>query len=220
MLPDWAVTEDAAARALKEHFGVATLEGFGIETGDASLRAAAGVLHYLNETQKQSLVHITALRRFHTGQHLLLDHSTRARLDLDALFTVLDFTATAAGARLLRDRLHLPLTNVEDITARHAAVEELAAGGFLRRDLRERLKGIRDIERIVSRAATRRASPRDLAGLRATLSIVPGVSEALREAKSDILQRIRVDLDPVPEVGELLAARSPRIRPRSCATAA
>ncbi len=203
-LPDWALSADAATRSLKEHFGVATLEGFGIQAGDASLRAAAGVLHYLNETQKQGLGHITALRRFHSGQHLLLDHATRARLDLNALFGVLDFTATAAGARLLRDRLHLPLTDVGEIRARHATVEELTSDSFLRRDLREQLKHVRDVERIVSRAATRRASPRDLGGLRATLLLIPGLRTALEATKSETLQRIRGDLDDVPELGGLL----------------
>jgi DNA mismatch repair protein MutS len=204
-VPDWVVAEATAARTLKEHFRVATLEGFGVRKNDPSLGAAAAVLHYLSETQRQSLVHLTALRRFRTSDHLLLDHATRARLGLDALVDVLDDTATAAGGRLLRERLGLPLTDVEEIARRQDAVEELLGDSFLRRDLREALKQVRDVERIVSRAATRRASPRDLQGLGLSLAIVPTIQNLLAPARAETLQRIRTELDPVPELRDLLA---------------
>jgi len=203
-VPDWVVAEATAVRTLKEHFRVATLEGFGLKRNDPSLGAAAAILHYLADTQRQSLVHLTALRRFRSGDHLVLDHATRARLDLDALVAVLDDTATAAGGRLLRERLNLPLTDTADIARRQDAVEELAGDSFLRRDLKEALKGVRDIERIVSRAATRRVTPRDLLGLRLSLEAVPGVRNLLAGAGSDVLQRARAELDPVPELRDLL----------------
>jgi len=203
--PDWVVAEATAARTLKEHFRVATLEGFGVRKSDASLGAAAAVLHYLSETQRQSLAHVTALRRFRTSDHLVLDHATRGRLGLDALVDVLDGTATAAGGRLLRERLSMPLTDVEEIARRQDAVEELFADSFLRRDLREALKQVRDVERITSRAATRRCTPRDLVGLKLSLAIVPSLQNLLAPARSEALQRIRAELDPVPELRDLLA---------------
>ncbi|MHC4547490.1 MAG: DNA mismatch repair protein MutS [Planctomycetota bacterium] len=204
-IPDWVLAEATAARTLKEHFGVATLEGFGLRKQDPSLGAAAAILHYLGETQRQTLGHLTALRRFRGSDHLVLDHGTRERLELDALIDVLDDTATAAGGRLLRERLNLPLTDVHAIARRHDAVEELVGDSFLRRDLREALKAVRDIERIVSRAATRRCSPRDLVGLKASLEIVPSLRNLLAGVGSECLQRIRSDLDPVPELRDLLA---------------
>ncbi|MHC4959633.1 MAG: DNA mismatch repair protein MutS [Planctomycetota bacterium] len=200
----WVLDPATASRTLKEHFKVATLEGFGLNAKDPSLGAAAAVLHYLSETQRTALAHITALRRFRTGDHLVLDHGTRARLELDDLVTVLDRTATAAGARLLRERINLPLTCVAEIRRRHDAVDELFADSFLRRDLHETLKGVRDIERIVSRAATGRASPRDLLGLRLSLDVVPSVQNALAATQADLLQRARSDLDSVPELRDLL----------------
>jgi DNA mismatch repair protein MutS len=203
-VPDWVVAEATASRMLKEHFRVATLEGFGVRKNDPSLGAAAAVLHYLAETQRQSLAHLTALRRFRTSDHLVLDHATRARLGLDALVKVLDETTTAAGGRLLRERLGLPLTDVEEIARRQDAVDELFADSFLRRDLREALKQVRDVERIVSRAATRRCSPRDLLGLQLSLAIVPSLQNLLAAARSETLQRIRSELDPVPELRDLL----------------
>ena len=204
-VPDWVCAEATATRTLKEHFKVATLEGFGLKRHDAALGAAAAVLHYLGETQRQTLSHITALRRFRGGDHLVLDHGTRARLELDALVRVIDDTATAAGGRLLRERLHLPMTDVAEIARRQDGVAELVGDSFLRRDLREALKAVRDIERIVSRAATRRCYPRDLIGLKASLEIVPSVCNLLAGVGSECLQRVRGDLDPVPELRDLLA---------------
>jgi DNA mismatch repair protein MutS len=203
-IADWALEEANATRTLKEHFKVATLEGFGLKRQDPSLGAAAAILSYLSETQKTALTHITALRRFRSGDHLILDQSSRARLDLDDLVKVLDRTATAGGGRLLRERLHLPLTDTKAITRRHDAVEEFFGDSFLRRDLAEQLKGVRDIERIVSRAATGRCNPRDLVGLRLSLDCVPSVQNLLAAVQSEDLQRARSQLDPVPELRELL----------------
>ena len=76
----WVLDPGTAGRTLKEHFGVATLEGFGLKKQDPSIGAAAAVLHYLTETQRTALVHLTALRRFRSTDHLILDHGTRARL--------------------------------------------------------------------------------------------------------------------------------------------
>ncbi|MEM8884673.1 MAG: DNA mismatch repair protein MutS, partial [Planctomycetota bacterium] len=112
---------------------------------------------------------------------------------------------TAGGARMLAERLHEPLTKVDEIEARLDAVEELAGDSFLRRDLKESLKGVRDIERIASRAATGRCTPRDLLGLRLSLDAIPSLQTQLAAVQSAPLQRIRSDLDPVPEIRELLA---------------
>ncbi|MCZ6786809.1 MAG: DNA mismatch repair protein MutS [Planctomycetota bacterium] len=204
-VPGWVTEESSATRILKEHFGVATLEGFGLRRKDPSLGAAAAILHYLAETQCTALTHITALRRFRSGDYMVLDAATRSKLDLAALEEVVDKTLTAAGARLLRERLQLPLTDVEDIRQRHDGVEELSGDTFLRRDLKGALQGVRDIERIVSRAATNRCTPRDLVGLRLSLEAVPSIQTCLAAARAENLQRARSELDPVPELRDLFA---------------
>jgi len=201
---DWVLGEANAVTALKEHFKVATLEGFGLKRRDLSLGAAAAILHYLGETQRTALSHLTSLKRFRGGDHLVLDAGTRKRLDLDQLRDVLDHTATAGGGRLLAERLHEPLTKTDGIRARLDAVEELAGDSFLRRDLKETLKGVRDIERITSRAATGRALPRDLLGLRLSLDVVPSVQTQLAGVRAAELARIRSELDPLPELRDLL----------------
>jgi len=205
VVPDWVVGEANALQVVKEHFKVSTLEAFGLKRRDLSLGAAAAILHYLGETQRTALVHLSALKRFRTGDHLVLDHNTRQRLDLDKLREVLDRTATAGGSRLLTERIHEPLTQISEIRARHDAVEELAGDSFLRRDLFDTLKSVRDIERIASRAATGRCSPRDLLALKNSLETIPSVQTQLAAAQAAHLQRTRSELDPVPELRDLLA---------------
>ncbi len=204
-VPDWVVEEGSASRALKEHFKVASLEAYDLRRQDPSLGAAAAILHYLGETQRTALTHITALRRHRSGDHLVLDRETVARLDLDGLIGVLDRTVTAAGARLLRERILQPLTDCAAIARRLDAVEELAGDSFLRRDAKASLGSVRDIERIVSRAATQRCSPKDLLALRESLDMVPTVQNLLAGTRCEALQRARAELDPVPEVRDLLA---------------
>ncbi|MGH7162697.1 MAG: DNA mismatch repair protein MutS, partial [Planctomycetota bacterium] len=204
-VPDWAWDDATATRTLKEHFKVATLEGFGLKRQDPSIAAAGAVLHYLGETQKTALSHVTALRRFRSDDFLAVDPVTRARLGLDSLVGVLDETCTAAGGRLLRERLSYPLTDPAAIARRLDAVEEMCADSFLRRDLGQALSGVRDVERILSRAATRRCSPKDLLALRQSLDLVPTVATLLAGARADALQRLRAELDPLPKLRDLLA---------------
>jgi len=204
-VPDWVMAEANAVRLLKEHFRVATLEAFELKRQDPCLGAAAAILHYLAETQRTALVHLTALRRFRSGDFVRIDPTTMRRLDFDALVRVLDATVTAAGGRLLRERLAYPLTDPSAIARRLDAVEALHADSFLRRDLKQALSAIRDVERIVSRAATNRASPKDFAGLRASLEMVPSLQNLLAGARSEALQAIRSELDPLPELREAIA---------------
>ncbi|MEM8885909.1 MAG: DNA mismatch repair protein MutS, partial [Planctomycetota bacterium] len=88
-VPDWVFGEANAQQALKSHFRVSTLEAFGLQRKDKSLGAAAAILHYLGETQRTALTHLTALKRFRGGDHLVLDAGTRRRLDLDQVREVL-----------------------------------------------------------------------------------------------------------------------------------
>ncbi|MFQ5844458.1 MAG: DNA mismatch repair protein MutS, partial [Planctomycetota bacterium] len=205
-VPEWVVAGSTAARTLRDHFGVATLEGFGLGRSDPSLGAAAAILHYLGETQRTALAHLTALRRFRSDDFLFLDQGSRARLDLEALVRVLDETVTAGGGRLLREWLHAPLTSPDGIARRQEAVEELVGDRVRRRELRAALEHVRDVERILSRAATSRVSPRDLDGLRTTLGGVPTIESHLDGVRSETLERVRADLDPVPELWETLCS--------------
>ncbi|MHB8756930.1 MAG: DNA mismatch repair protein MutS, partial [Bacillota bacterium] len=215
--PDTDFDPTTAAADLRRHFRVATLEGYGCGHLPAAIGAAGAALVYLRETQRSELSHLTRLVTYQRSEFMVLDATTRRNLELTrglrhgnrrgTLLELLDLTVTAMGARLIRDWLERPLRRVESITERHAAVADLCDQPFLRHDVREQLKAVRDLERLASRVAYGTANARDLLALRASLEALPRVVETLRGAGtlSPGLTRLAAALDPLPGVTELLA---------------
>ena len=218
--PDWAFSEAAAREALAKHFGTAGLEGFGF-TADgrdgAAIRAAGAVLDYLTETQKSSLEHIERLLPYRPGDALEIDEASRRSLEITrtirdgrregSLLAVLDRCVTAMGSRMLADWLANPLTRVEAIVPRHEAVEELVAEPALSADLRDVLRGVYDVERLLARVTTGRATPRDLSFLGRTLRCLPGLKAKMTARKSPLLNRLEAAIDLCPDLrGRLDAA--------------
>ena len=213
--PAWCFGLDASQTSLEKQFDTATLEGFGWEDGDApAIRAAGAVLDYLRETQRASLDHIDQLTPHRSSHTLEIDGATRRSLELTrklrdgqregSLISVIDRTVTAMGARRLSDWLSHPLTQVETIQLRHDAVEELHDGESRRREFRELLKGAYDLERLLARVATGRASPRDLAHIGNTLTLLPKTQQLLQSCHSDALRALGERLDPCADVCEQL----------------
>jgi len=205
-----------ATAHLCRHFGVASLDGFGLGGRPAAVGAAGGLLVYAQETQKSLLRHVDGLALHEPSAHLLLDPATRRNLEIErslrdggragSLLGAVDRTETAPGARLLRSWLLAPLLDVEEIAARQDAIQELVERAGTRRALRERLSGIQDIERLVGRAATGTAHARDLLALRASLEKLPSVREALAELEAPLAGRCLEQLDPCADVAERLGA--------------
>jgi DNA mismatch repair protein MutS len=208
--PAWTFGHKTAVEALAKHFGTKSLEGFGFDAEPAAadaaaLRAAGAVLDYLAETQKTSLAHIDRLMPYSANARLAIDSATRRSLELMAtirdgrrdgsLLGVLDRTVTCLGARLLADWLSAPLTEVEQINKRLDAVGELVADPSLTAQLRDALKQIYDIQRLLARVTTGRASPRDLAFVCHTLACLPKVKAKLTGRASALLQEIDERLD-------------------------
>ncbi len=191
---------------LCEQFGVHSLRGFGLEPGTmpAAVAAAANVLDYLRRTQLAALAHLKSLRVYSTDQYVALDPATRRNLELThslrdgsthgTLLSVIDQTETAMGGRLLRRWLLQPLLSVDEIVARHDAVQRFFDDAILRGDGRELLRNVSDLERLTSRAATGTANARDLLALLRSLDCVPQLRELLLRARPDALN----DLDPKP----------------------
>jgi DNA mismatch repair protein MutS len=215
--PGWAFGLDEARGSLLRHFGAASLEGFGFAESDASaIRAAGAVLEYLRETQKASLDHIDRLVPYRSGHTLEIDEATRRSLELSrtmrdgqregSLLAVIDRTVTAMGSRLLADWVASPLTQVADINARLDAVTELRGDDVQRRELRDRLRGVYDLERLLARVTTGRATPRDLAFVGRTLAGLPQLKALLAAARSPLLQQLQVDIDLCPELCAQIAA--------------
>lgn len=230
-MPDWRFHPDDASRALTEHFDVSDLGGFGLDGLQAAIGAAGAVLAYLDETQKTALPHLRPPRRHRTDQHLVLDRVTLRCLEVVAnqrdgsrtgtLLSVLDRTRTSMGARLLRRRLTEPLQDVDAIRRRQDAVEALVRDREARAELADLLDGIRDLERLGGRVATRRATPRDLVALGRSLAPVPELVGRLRSIEhggleSDELEAIATALDPLPELRGAIEDTLREDPPTSC----
>jgi DNA mismatch repair protein MutS len=207
--PGWAFSHDTAAQALAKHFGTASLEGFGFggeETDVQAIRAAGAILDYLNETQKTSLEHLDRLVPYHTASTLEIDEATRRSLEITrtmregrregSLLGVLDRCATAMGSRLLADWLANPLVEPESIQDRLDAVAELLDESQLAADLHDALKKVYDLQRLLARVTTGRASPRDLSFVDRTLRCLPPLKAKLTARRSRLLGELegRIDL--------------------------
>jgi DNA mismatch repair protein MutS len=190
----------SARDILMQHFQTQSLRGFGCEDYTAGLQAAANILEYLKETQVSALAHITTLSTYSTRDFMVLDAPARRNLELTSslsdggrsrtLLGVLDETLTPMGGRMLRRWLEEPLLDVGRIHRRLDAVEELAGDELLRGDLRDLLRGINDIERLVSRSAAGLANARDLVGLRDSLRRLDPLCDLLERCRADLLAEI------------------------------
>jgi DNA mismatch repair protein MutS len=212
--PDWTFDPATALAALKTHFAVGTLTGFGFADDQPCLVAAGAVVIYLQETLKASLQHIRRLRPHRPDALLTLDEVTRRSLELTrtlrdnqrdgSLLSVLDRSVTPMGARLLHDSVLAPLTDLSGINARLDAVEELLKDHALRRALREHLESCADIQRLTARVSTGKAGPRDLSAIARTLRKLPAVKAKLAGRKSPLLQDLEKRLELCPDVRDAL----------------
>ncbi len=204
-LDDYYFSFDFSYEKLKSHFGVANLEGFGIEDQRLAIRAAGAVLYYLGETQKNTLPHIRKVSLYRTTDYLLIDRMTRKNLELTerlsdgsqegTLFSVLARTKTPAGTRLLRKWLLSPSLDLLKIQARHQVVEELYSNLNLSKDLLQKLARIGDLDRIGSRIACERASARDLIALKNFLKEVPAIKERLKTCTASLLKESYLQIE-------------------------
>jgi DNA mismatch repair protein MutS len=206
--PAWAFSHQTARETLAKHFGTATLEGFGFTDSPAdvqAIRAAGAILDYLNETQKTSLEHIDRLTPYRTSGTLEIDEASRRSLEITrtlregrregSLLAILDRTVTAMGSRLLAQWLANPLTDAALLRARHEAVGELLGDASLCAELDETLRRVYDVERLLARVTTGRASPRDLGFLGRTLRLLPGLKAKLTARKSPLINELEAAID-------------------------
>lgn len=200
---------------LLTHFQTQSLRGFGCEEYTAGLDACALVLRYLLETQVNALPHIRTLSTYSAREFMVLDAPARRHLELTAsmseggrnrtLLGVLDETLTPMGGRLMRRWLEEPLLDVGRIQRRHEAVEELAHDVIRRGDLRDLLRGMGDMERLVSRAAAGLANARDLVALKNALLRLPEIADALTGVRSEKLQDLGRRLACPPDIAARIA---------------
>jgi len=203
-----------AEEKLLEHFQVLSLKCFGITDKTSGMKAARAIIRYLEETQMQKLTHFTKIQYLEGSNHMIIDNITQKNLELTenlrdgsirgTLLEVLDDTITAMGKRLLRTWIHTPLIDVKQIRQRLDAVEEFSNHYFKRDDLRRLLREVRDIDRLISRVAYGCATPKDLIGLKISISQLPPIKKVIAESVCEKLNYLSTRLDDLSEIVALL----------------
>jgi len=211
---DYHFDPEIASHVLMDHFNVASLEGFGCANKPLAISASGAVISYLMDTQRAPLANIKTLKTYHITNYMILDATTIKNLELlqnfrdfsthGTLVEVLDETVTPMGGRLLKKWILQPLLDVQQINDRLDAVEEFVKNIFLRKDLRQTISGIYDLQRIISRLNLNRINPKDLIGLKESLKLLPKIKKVLEEAKSKLLVDLHSSLDTFPEVVDLI----------------
>ena len=183
---------------LTKQFSTVSLEGFGCENLSAGVRAAGALVFYVRETQKQKIKHLTRLETYSLGHYLLVDDSSCRNLELEknlhtntrrgTLMGIMDHTRTAMGARLLKSWLRYPLIEMEEIRARHEAVAEAKDNIQSRREIRELLKSVFDIERVSTKIVMGHANARDLIALKRSLLALPQIQNIVSNLTSELFR--------------------------------
>ena len=197
-MEDWVFQTDYAFESLNKHFKTNTLKGFGVEHLEEGVIAAGAILHYLGETQHHKLEHIGRINRIAEDEYVWMDRFTIRNLELYhsafakaiTLLDVIDKTTSPMGARLLKRWLALPLKNVEKITKRHDVVSYLLEQEILFEKLRHQIKQIGDVERLISKVATGKVSPREVIQLKNSLEAMVPIKAQASQAGNEALKII------------------------------
>lgn len=201
---DWIYTDSAAKDRLNKHFGTKNLKGFGVNNMSLAIIASGAALYYMDLTEHHKLNHVTTLARIEGDQYVWLDKFTIRNLELYGkvrdggctLADVLDYTISPMGSRLLRRWIAFPLKNIAAITERHEIVEYYFKEADFRDLIHEELVRIGDMERIVSKLAVGRVSPRELVQLKVALQAVENIQKSCLQTGHDSVKKIGEQLNP------------------------
>ncbi|BAZ89208.1 DNA mismatch repair protein MutS [Raphidiopsis curvata NIES-932] len=209
-------SQGEARSKLLQKFKLRSLEGIGCEHLPLAVRAAGGLLEYIEDTQKQNSVPLQLLRSYTLNDYLILDHQTRRNLEISqtvrdgtfhgSLLWALNHTSTPMGGRALRRWLLQPLIDIKGIKSRQDTIEELVENTPLRQDLRKLLRQIYDLERLTGRAGSGTANARDLLALADSFSRLPELSQLVADARSPFLKVLQKVPPIVEELGKKLHA--------------
>ncbi|MEW5938622.1 MAG: DNA mismatch repair protein MutS [Chloroflexota bacterium] len=186
--PAWRFEPGKCEETLLTHYNASTLDGFGLKGQSLPIRAAGAIVQYIRETQPDALHLLTGLRVYSLSEFMTLDAATRRNLELTetlrgevkgSLLSVVDHTVTPMGKRLMRTWVSQPLLDVAKIQSRQEGVNYFFSNGMKRAEVREALKPLADLERLVNRVIAGNAQPRDLVATRSTLAQLPKVVESV-----------------------------------------
>ncbi|QOV20968.1 DNA mismatch repair protein MutS [Blautia liquoris] len=213
-LDDWYFDDENCEKVLKEHFKVLSLEGLGLSDYSCGLIACGALFQYLYETQKSDMPQMTSVTPYVTDRFMVIDSSSRRNLELvetmrekskkGSLLWVLDKTKTAMGSRMLRSFLERPLIDADEINRRLSAIEELNTQGMLRDEMREYLRPVYDLERLISRISYQSANPRDLIAFKTSLEMLPFIKQLLNSFESNMMREIQDEMDPLEDLYQLI----------------
>jgi DNA mismatch repair protein MutS len=212
-LDDWIFTADAAHDRLLRQFETGSLKGFGVHDIPAGIIAAGAILHYLDLTQHTAIGHITSLRRIEEDSYVRLDKFTVRNLELVApmtadgksLLSVIDRTVSPMGARLLRRWLLFPLKDAKKINRRLDVVEHFFRNPEEREDLRELIEQVGDLERLISKVAVGRISPREVVQLRNALNAIEPIKQMGEASAQETLRSMGEQLNPCALIRDRIA---------------
>ncbi len=209
-LDDWAFTSEFGSDLLLKHFGTKSLKGFGIEGMDQAIIAAGAALHYLADTAHDKVKHISTISRIEEEKYVWLDRFTIRNLELfgsqndnaKTLIDVIDHTISPMGARMLKRWLALPLKDKAPIEERLDVVDYFLSNAEVSEQIIEQIELIGDLERIISKVATGRISPKEVVQLKRALLAVEPIKIACEKSKNKSLQKISEQLNPCKSIVE------------------
>jgi len=202
-MQDWIFTDDTARQKLLSHFGTKNLKGYGVEHLKNGIIAAGAILFYLEQTQHTHISHIRNISRIEENKYVRLDRFTIRSLELldsmneggNSLLRVIDKTISPMGGRMLRRWIVFPLKSVQAINERQNVVEYYFREPDFRDSIQELLNQIGDLERIVSKVAVGRVSPREMAQLKNALQAIAPIKELCEQTSSESLQKFGQQMD-------------------------
>lgn len=213
-VPEETFFYDHAVACIKKHFNVLSIESLGLSSLPLATCSIGAILQFLAETQKKDLFFLKQLRIYSTSAFMLIDHNTRRNLELTStirggkkqgsLLWVCDRTVSALGTRLIKQWIEKPLLDPDTISDRLNAVDELINNIFIREDLRNELKKIYDLERLISRISFGSANPRDLIALKNSLAILPEIDRLLKTLESNLFKKIIKDFNCLEDICHFL----------------
>ena len=212
-LDDWIFTDEAAMDRLLKQFETVSLKGFGINKMPAAVIASGAILHYLDITQHNQISHINNLSRIEEDRYVRLDKFTVRNLELvdsfaddgKSLLSVIDRTISPMGARLLRRWVLFPLKDVKAINARLDVVEYFFRHPDEREEIKNALKQIGDLERLISKVAVGRITPREVVQLRNALTAIEPIKALCSNADHEALRAIGEQLNPCTAIRDRIA---------------
>ena len=210
---DWVFTMDFAEDLLMKQFGTTSLKGFGVEQLEEGVIAAGAALYYLQETHHDRTQHISRINRIEEDHYVWLDKFTARNLELvhspnenaKTLLDVIDQTATPMGSRMLRRWIVLPLKEIPLIEDRLHVVDYLVRDGQVADQLRHHIRGIGDMERLISKVAVGRINPRELVQLKNSLVEVESIKTICQGVQDDAFQRMGEQLNSCQLIRDRIA---------------